>query len=523
VRASTRVSVPFGWGERHRVEGLHQRVLVPCTAMSGVPGRRRGHLIVRWVPLVPLECWCRGRSSPVAVRGWCSIAVSAGNAAKRAAILRKGGEGLLRWWWAAIWPHLQGASPGLTEGRVRPWWCVTLGTRRRNTARKLLPAAAATTTATTVGVLPAIAAGRPKGTLWSHLVPLARRVGGCGRAGRGRLLRRRDEGRRWRRRPGVDLQLLQQEMGTCLSKRREGAVHPEDRHHVLEFSAQATEQGEDHLTIAYRIAKLGERRRHCLKATTEVGDRQGVLTEVAELRLEEEGTRLLLPKKLILEIAPRLPRGALPDHERLLQVAGDGAVDPCQHDAVRLEPGRALGKRLILEDVMGQRVLAEDGEEHPTPLGVGVRGFVEDDGDEGLHVDDGGGLSPDGLVGGFKLVEGVVVETGFLLGTGGLRSEATLLGGGGIIVTRHGGHKGTGPVDEADGSTISDAGRAIETGGSAAARACNYVPSGGVLAGKGRSMARRSAQQRSGRVDRRQERRGGPAARGLRLRKSSGS
>jgi hypothetical protein len=41
VRASARVGIPFGrwWlGERHRVEGLHQRVPVPCTTISGVPG-----------------------------------------------------------------------------------------------------------------------------------------------------------------------------------------------------------------------------------------------------------------------------------------------------------------------------------------------------------------------------------------------------------------------------------------------------------------------------------------------------
>jgi hypothetical protein len=153
---------------------------------------------VRWVPLVPLERRYRGRCSPVDVRRWRSGAVSAGNTAKRAAILWKGGEGLLWRWWAAIWPHLQGASPGLAEGRVHPWWCPSLGTGRCTTARRLLlPTTAATTTTTAVGALPGVAAGRSSGTLWSHLVPLAQRVGGCGRAGRGRLLRCRDEGH-WR-------------------------------------------------------------------------------------------------------------------------------------------------------------------------------------------------------------------------------------------------------------------------------------------------------------------------------------
>jgi hypothetical protein len=62
--------------------------------------------------------------------------------------------------------------------------------------------------------------------------------------------------------------------------------------------------------------------------------------------------------------------------------------------------------------------------------------LVEDDGDEGLDIDDGGGLRPDGLVGGLVLVQGDGTEallldaTCFLSSTGlGLSRKATVFGG----------------------------------------------------------------------------------------------
>lgn len=97
-------------------------------------------------------------------------------------------------------------------------------------------------------------------------------------------------------------------------------------------------------------------------------------------------------------------------------------------------------------------VLAEDGDEHAAPLGVGVRSLVEgDDGDEGLHVDDGGSLRPYGLVGGLVLVESFSAEALFLRAARcfsagfGFGGEATIFGSLGrsgcgcrrVVVMRH--------------------------------------------------------------------------------------
>lgn len=49
-------------------------------------------------------------------------------------------------------------------------------------------------------------------------------------------------------------------------------------------------------------------------------------------------------------------------------------------------------------------IFAEDDEEQATPLAIAVCGLVEHDRDEGPNMDDGGGLRPESLVGGFVLV-----------------------------------------------------------------------------------------------------------------------
>jgi hypothetical protein len=86
--------------------------------------------------------------------------------------------------------------------------------------------------------------------------------------------------------------------------------------------------------------------------------------------------------------------------------------------------------------VRGKGVLAEHGEEHVAPFGVGVGSLVEDDGDQRLDVDDGGGLCPDSLMGGFEVVEGCSAEA-CRFGTA-LSLGAGFGFGGSHVVVRHG-------------------------------------------------------------------------------------
>jgi hypothetical protein len=107
-------------------------------------------------------------------------------------------------------------------------------------------------------------------------------------------------------------------MSAGLGERRKRTMHLKNSHHVTEFTVEAAKERKDHLPIADGVTELGEGGGHGLERAAEVGDGHGVLTEVAELRLQEESPRLLLPEKFVLEVAPRLAGVALADHEGLL-------------------------------------------------------------------------------------------------------------------------------------------------------------------------------------------------------------
>jgi hypothetical protein len=128
-------------------------------------------------------------------------------------------------------------------------------------------------------------------------------------------------------------------------------VHLEDGHHVAELAAEAAEEREHHLPIPDGVAELGKGSRHGLELAAVVGDAQGLLSEVAEFRLEQERPGLLLAEELVLKIAPRPASGTLPQHQGLLQVAGDSAVDPHQDTTVGLNPCRARREGFVLKDV----------------------------------------------------------------------------------------------------------------------------------------------------------------------------
>ena len=87
---------------------------------------------------------------------------------------------------------------------------------------------------------------------------------------------------------------------------------------MAELATQTTEEHEHQLPIADGVAELDERGGHRLETATVIGDAQGVLAEVAELRFEEERVGLPLAEELVLEVAPGTASGSLPHHQGLL-------------------------------------------------------------------------------------------------------------------------------------------------------------------------------------------------------------
>ena len=78
-------------------------------------------------------------------------------------------------------------------------------------------------------------------------------------------------------------------------------MHLEDRHHVAELAVEPAKKGEHHLAVTNRITELGKRCSHGLQFAAVVGDRHGVLTEVAELSLKEKCMGLSVVDELTLK------------------------------------------------------------------------------------------------------------------------------------------------------------------------------------------------------------------------------
>jgi hypothetical protein len=131
--------------------------------------------------------------------------------------------------------------------------------------------------------------------------------------------------------------------------------------------------------------------------------------------------------------------GGLADHQGLLKVVGDRAVDPRKDAAVHGLPRRSSGVGVIGENVVLEVVLAEHDEEHGGPAAIVVGRLLQRHRDEDLDVEDGVRLAVEcgvrGLLGGQFLVEGF----------GGRLGIGDAFGGGGCIVA-HGVCRGPGEV-----------------------------------------------------------------------------
>jgi hypothetical protein len=240
---------------------------------------------------------------------------------------------------------------------------------------------------------------------------------------------RRDvEGRRGVVSGGViDVELLEKKMSSGLVKRREGTLHLDAGNKRLEFAIETTKHRQHQAVVTHGVTELGKGTRHGLQTPTIVGDGERTLLERAEFRGEEKRARLPLAEKFIVEDGPGDACRGFPEHDLLLQISGDGAVNPGKDCAVHLHPRRALRVRVVGEDMVGEGVLPKDDEEQLAPAIIIVGGAVEGDGNQHLDVDDRDGLRVDGGVLGLKSVEfGLAAEA---LSLGALAAETFRLSG----------------------------------------------------------------------------------------------
>src|SRR5438105_3396954 len=81
-----------------------------------------------------------------------------------------------------------------------------------------------------------------------------------------------------------------------------------------------------------------------------------------------QGTTLLVAENLTFEGHPHITGSGVRKHDRVQQIIGDGAIDPCYHGTIHMVPIGLTGVVVVRKHMIREVVLAEDDEEKALPL-----------------------------------------------------------------------------------------------------------------------------------------------------------
>jgi hypothetical protein len=117
------------------------------------------------------------------------------------------------------------------------------------------------------------------------------------------------------------------------------------RHGPLDESLQvavpgveATKKVHHQGAVGDRRAEITERDRHALHLAAVFFHEEFRLREQVELDIEVERSSLPIPEEMVLESEPRLTGGVRLITHDVLQLDGDGAVEPRDDHAIHLDP-----------------------------------------------------------------------------------------------------------------------------------------------------------------------------------------
>jgi hypothetical protein len=89
-----------------------------------------------------------------------------------------------------------------------------------------------------------------------------------------------------------------------------------------------------------------------------------------ELSVEVKSPSVSVPEELFLESEPRLAARVHLVADDVMELNGDGAVEPREHHGVHQGPGRGRRGDDVVEDVVGESIVSQ-GEKHlPSPTRV---------------------------------------------------------------------------------------------------------------------------------------------------------
>ena len=152
--------------------------------------------------------------------------------------------------------------------------------------------------------------------------------------------RRRSGKRRWRRG-----EFLQQQLGADLDEGGERPLALEEEAERAEPVGEAAENIHGEGAVGDGLAELGERIRQGLHPTAVVGDGEGALLKSAKLSIHEKDTSFMVAGELLLQSDSGAAGRGSPCCDDLVEVAGDGAIEPRQDVEVHSHPVRDSRKR----------------------------------------------------------------------------------------------------------------------------------------------------------------------------------
>jgi hypothetical protein len=175
-----------------------------------------------------------------------------------------------------------------------------------------------------------------------------------------------------------------------------------------------------------------------------------------ELGVEVERPRILIPEELILESELRLARSVRLVADDVLELNGDGAVEPREDNAVHEAPGARRRSFVVDEDVVVEDEPPQREKDLSSPTGVVGRRRIQHHGHESPDVVQTCGLSVEssdevgvevrgeGVLRGFHRGDRRAAEEalrgGHLGGQSGTQGTLTLQGEGGDALTLPRGH-----------------------------------------------------------------------------------
>jgi hypothetical protein len=218
---------------------------------------------------------------------------------------------------------------------------------------------------------------------------------------------------------------------------------------VAVAGAEATQEVQHQGTIGNWLAEIAERVSQALHLAAVFSHGEVPLREQVELGVEVERPRIPIPEELVLESEPRLASSVRLIADDVLQLNGDGAVEPREDNAVHEAPGARWWSVVVDEDVIVEDEPPQREEDLATPAGVVGRRRIQHHGHEGPDVVKTSGLSVEssdevgvevgggGVRWGLRIGESRTAEEalrgGHLGGQSGVQGTLTLQGEGGSV------------------------------------------------------------------------------------------